>query len=85
MLKALSESWDGGGGGGGEAGVQGVNSASLVTPPSTFLLSPLFLHLFLSNFIQNCPIFYLFWFFFFLCISRIMMRSCKLMSMDTMR
>lgn len=29
------------GGGGGEAGVQGVNSASLVTPPSTFLLSQL--------------------------------------------
>lgn len=60
---------EGGGGGGREAGVQGVNSASLVTPPSTFLLSPLFLHLSLSNFIQNCPIFYLFWFIFFVYFS----------------
>lgn len=55
--------------GGGEAGVQGVNSASLVTPPSTFLLSPLFLHLSLSNFIQNCPIFPYFGSFFFVYFS----------------
>ena len=41
---------------GGEVGVVGVNSASHMTPPSTFLLSPLFLPLSCTYFIQFNPI-----------------------------
>lgn len=84
MLKALSESWDGGGGGARGRGAGGKQcqsrDPSLHIPPQSFVFTPL-----LKQFHTELSHFLLILVHFFSCISRIMMRSCKLMSMDTIR